>query len=171
GLDSLAHRTAARAEWAYELLAEELTEPPAGRIDIVLTDAVDLANGSATPLPTNRIVLYADPPTEVAELAYTTDWLELLVLHELVHVFHLDRAGGVWGALRSLLGRNAALFPHAYAPGWTLEGLATYYESRLTPGGRVRGSHFDMVLRAAALEGQLFTIERVSGGPRRWPSG
>ena len=171
GLDSLANRTAARAEWAYGLLARELVEPPRGKIDIVLTDAVDLANGSATPLPTNRIVLYADPPTDVAELAFTTDWLELLVLHELVHIFHLDEAGGVWAALRAVLGRNAALFPHAYAPSWLPEGLATYYESRFTPGGRVRGTQFDMILRAAVLEDDLFSIDRVSGNPRSWPSG
>src|SRR5690606_439033 len=92
GLDSLAERTAVRAEWAYDLLSARLTRPPRGRIDIVLTDAVDYANGSATPLPTNRIVLYAHPPADVAELSFTTDWLELLVLHELVHIFHLDQA-------------------------------------------------------------------------------
>lgn len=171
GLDSLARRTAARAEWAYDVLSRELTDPPDGRIDIVLTDAVDLANGSATPFPTNRIVLYAHPPVDVTELAFTTDWLELLVLHELVHIFHLDQAEGMWEGLRSALGRNALLFPHAFTPSWLIEGLATYYESALTPAGRVRGTLFEMVLRTAALEGALFSIDRVSGQPRSWPGG
>lgn len=171
GLDSLAHRTAARAEWAYDVLSRDLTDPPDGRIDIVLTDAVDLANGSATPFPTNRIVLYAHPPVDVTELAFTTDWLELLVLHELVHIFHLDQAEGLWEGLRSALGRNALLFPHAFTPSWLIEGLATYYESALTPAGRVRGTLFEMALRTAAVEDELFSIDRVSGQPRTWPAG
>lgn len=171
GLEPLARQAAARAEWAYEQLRLQLTDPPSGKIEIVLTDAVDYANGLATPFPTNRIVLYAQPPTDVAELAFTTDWLELLVLHELVHIFHLDEAHGVWGALRTLFGRNALLFPHAQSPGWLVEGLATYYESSLTPGGRLRGTLYDMVLRTAALEGRLFSIDRASGDPRSWPAG
>src|SRR5690606_3923528 len=171
GLEPLARQAAARAEWAYEQLRLQLTDPPSGKIEIVLTDAVDYANGLATPFPTNRIVLYAQPPTDVVELSFTTDWLELLVLHELVHIFHLDEAGGIWSALRGVLGRNAALFPQVLAPTWVHEGLATYYESKLTPAGRVRGTLFDMMLRAAILDDAFFGIDRVSGEPRTWPGG
>ena len=171
GLDTLASRAAARAEWAYDVLAAEFTSPPRGKIEIVLTDGVDYANGLATPLPTNRIVLYAHPPTDVAELSYTTDWLELLVLHELVHIFHLDQSGGVWDVLRHLFGRAPVTFPNALAPDWLIEGLATYYESALTPGGRVRGTLFDMMLRTAVLEGDSFSLDRASGIPRTWPGG
>ena len=171
GMEEMAGRTASRAEWAHDLLAREFISPPSGRIDIVLTDDVDLANGSATPLPTNRIVLHAYPPTDVPELAFTTDWLELLVLHEMVHIFHLDYAGGVWGVLRSIFGRNAGLFPGAFAPSWLVEGLATHFESVYTDGGRVHGTVFPMMLRAAALSGDLFTIDRASGEPRSWPGG
>ena len=137
GLELLGRETAARAEWAYELLSRELVDPPARRIDIVVTDDVDYANGSATPLPTNRIVLHAHPPTDTPELAYTADWLELLVLHELVHIFHLDHAGGIWRLLRGAFGRNAAFFPGAFTPSWLIEGLATQMESAHTAGGRV----------------------------------
>ena len=171
GLELLGRRTAARAEWAYELLSRELVAPPAGRIDIVVTDDVDYANGSATPLPTNRIVLHAHPPADTPELAYTTDWLELLVLHELVHIFHLDHAGGAWRLLRGAFGRNAALFPGAFTPTWLIEGLATQLESVHTAGGRVNGTLFPMMLRTAALAGDLFSIDRATGEPRTWPGG
>ena len=99
GLEALARQTASRAEWAHEQLREGLTDPPGGKIEILLTDAVDMANGAASPFPHNRIILYAPPPTDVAQLAFTADWLELLVLHELVHIFHLDDAGGIWGGV------------------------------------------------------------------------
>lgn len=171
GLEALARQTATRAEWAHARLREGLVDPPGGKIEILLTDAVDTSNGMASPFPHNRIVLYAPPPTDVAELAFTADWLELLILHELVHTFHLDDAGGLWVMLRKVFGRNMILFPHAQSPGWLVEGLATYYESAFTPGGRVRGTIYDMVLRTAALEDRLFSIDRASGDPRRWPGG
>src|SRR5207248_9016815 len=60
-LEPLGRRIAADAERAYAQLAREL-HPPRGMIDVVLSDDVDFSNGSATPTPTNRIVIYANPP-------------------------------------------------------------------------------------------------------------
>lgn len=170
-LEHVARRAADRAEKAYAVLSTELVEPPRGRIDLVVADNMDLPNGYATPIPTNRVVVYAHPPVEEPSLSYFEDWLQLVVLHELVHIFHLDTAEGVWERLRAVFGRSPALFPHFLSPGWLVEGLATAYESRFTPAGRVRGTNYDMVLRAAALEGELFGIDRATGDPIRWPGG
>ena len=168
-LESLARRTADRAERAYAILSEELVEPPANRIEMVVADNVDFANGYATPFPTNRVVIYAHPPIDNPELSYYEDWLQLLVLHELVHVFHLDTSRGIWSRLRSVMGRNPLLFPAAYSPGWVTEGLATYLESRLTGAGRVRGTLHEMALRTAILQGAFFPIDRASGTGTIWP--
>lgn len=171
GLEPLARRAAERAEYAYDLLSRELVEPPRGRIDLVLANNVDYANGYATPFPTNRIVVYAHPPADEPSLAFTHDWVELVVLHELVHIFHLDRAEGIWAPLRSVFGRSPVLFPQVYSPAWLVEGLATYYESALTPAGRVRGTYHDMALRTAVLEDSFFPVDRATGDPARWPAG
>ncbi|HEX2189443.1 MAG TPA: hypothetical protein VHG51_11120 [Longimicrobiaceae bacterium] len=171
GLDSLARRAGARAEEAYAQLAATLVRPPRGRIDLVLADNVDYSNGYATPFPGNRVVVYAHPPADEPTLSFYDDWLQLVITHELAHVFHLDYAGGIWRPLRSVLGRSPLLFPSAITPGWVTEGLATYTESRLTRAGRVRGSIHDMMLRTAVLEDRFFDIDRATGVSATWPAG
>lgn len=171
GLDSLARRAGVHAERARAQLAATLVRPPRGKVELVVSDNVDYSNGYATPFPTNRVVVYAHPPADEPTLSFYDDWLELVITHELAHVFHLDYAGGIWRPLRSVLGRSPLLFPSAITPGWVTEGLATYVESRLTRAGRVRGTMHDMVLRTAILEDRFFGIDRATGTPSTWPAG
>jgi hypothetical protein len=170
-LEALARRAAARAEEGHALLSRELVRAPRGRIDLLVSNHVDFANGLASPFPRNQIVIYGHPPANTTSLEFTNDWLEMLVLHELVHVFHMDHATGPLRDLRSVLGRNPVLFPQIWTTGWMIEGLAVYFESRLTGGGRVLGTHHDMVLRTAILEDRFFSIDRASVDPVRWPGG
>ena len=135
-----------------------------------------MSNGSARYSPWNRIVLYARPPVDHLALAYFDDWLEQLVVHELAHVFHLDYGGGLGGFFRALLGRqpwpgSTLTFPGTNVPGWVVEGLATWYESALTTGGRVHGTYHEMVLRTAALEGRFESIGQAGGNSPQWPGG
>ncbi|MFS8638090.1 MAG: hypothetical protein FWJ74_08380, partial [Gemmatimonadota bacterium] len=139
GLEALARHTAERAEIAYGRLASRLAPPPSGTIDILLTDFIDVSNGSATPFPSNRIVVYARPPVDEPRLAYFGDWIDLVVTHELAHVFHLDGANGLGRALRRVLGRypwSWPVFPAIESPQWAIEGIATHMESALTGAGR-----------------------------------
>lgn len=158
------------AERAYRLLAAEL-RPPRGRIDIALLDNVDYSNGLTSVFPSNRIVLYLPPPSGQSSLAVYDDWLRLVTVHELTHVFHLDRAEGIWRVLRSVMGRNPALFPNAYRSSWVSEGLATYYESRFTSAGRLRGGFHPQLLAAAAGSDQWPSPNDASFGSVRWPRG
>ncbi|MBV9774608.1 MAG: PD40 domain-containing protein, partial [Gemmatimonadetes bacterium] len=171
GLEPLARRAADRAERAHAQLSAALVRPPKGKVELVLTDNVDYSNGYATPLPTNRVVIYAHPPSDEPSLSFNDDWLQLVITHELTHIFHLDYAGGVWDDLRSVLGRSPVTFPETTSPPWLTEGLATYVESRLTRGGRVRGTIHEMELRTAVLEDAFFSIDRASGDPVLWPEG
>lgn len=170
-LEPLARRAADRAETAHAALREVLVQAPRRKIDLVLSDNVDFANGYATPLPTNRIVVYAHPPVNTPELAFYDDWLQLVVAHELVHIFHLDYAAGLPRLLRRVFGRTPFGFPNILVPRWTQEGLATALESRLTRAGRVRATLFDMTLRTAILEDEFFSIDRATGHPVTWPGG
>jgi len=143
---------AREAERSYELLATEL-HPPRGVVDITLADDIDAANGFTTVFPSNRITIYAAPPAGDHGLLFFDSWLRLVTTHELTHVFHLDRSRGLWSGLQHVFGRAPALFPNEYQPSWVIEGIATYYESRFTNAGRVRGSFHTQLLgadRAAA---------------------
>ncbi|MYH30177.1 MAG: hypothetical protein F4137_15300 [Acidobacteria bacterium] len=172
-LEEQGRRVGELAERAYRELTAQFREGPSGRIDVVLTDHVDLSNGYARIWPSNRIVLYARPPADHLALAYFDDWFELLVTHELAHIFHLDYGGTLGRIFRTLFGRaqTPLTFPGVVVPGWVAEGLATWYESALTGAGRVHGTFHEMVLRTAALEGRFENIGQASGNSRQWPGG
>lgn len=169
-LEPLARRTAANAEWAWAALRDHLA-PPRTVVDIVVADNVDFANGYATPHPSNRIVIYARPPVEELAFRNHADWNRLLVTHELVHIFHLDRVRGVWAVGQRVFGRAAPLFPNQYAPRWMTEGLAVHYESELTGGGRLRGTEFPAYVRAAAMADRLPALGDLSLGTPFFPGG
>jgi hypothetical protein len=170
-LEPLARRAGARAEEAYAEIADVFVRPPGGHTDLVVTDNVDFSNGFATPFPRNRVVVFAHPPVDDPSLAYYDDWMQLVITHELTHVFHLDYARGLPRLPRLVLGRTILGFPETNAPAWTKEGLAVYLESRLTRAGRIRGTMHEMALRTAVLEDSFFTLDRASGDPAAWPAG
>src|SRR5256714_1691957 len=169
-LEDEARRAAVNAERAYAELSTELV-PPRGTIDLVVSDNVDYVNGYATPFPSNRIVIFAHPPTDASGLRNYADWNALVVTHELTHIFHLDRSRGIWRVAQALFGRNALLFPNLYEPRWVLEGLAVYFESRLTGLGRLESSEHYMIARAAAIANRAPTLQELSPGTTRFPGG
>ena len=160
---------AAEAERAFALLSTEL-HAPRGVIDVTLSDDVDSPNGFTTTYPSNRFTILLVPPVTDPGLQTYDSWERLVIVHELTHVFHLDRSRGLWKTLQSVFGRAPGLFPNQYQPSWVTEGLATYYESRFTAGGRADGSFHRQAVAADAAAGQarspwdalLFT---------RWPDG
>ena len=108
-LEPLGRRSAGLAEIAYAGLVEVLLEPPAGRIDLLLTDHADVSNGFAQVTPSNRITVFVQPPVDALSLGYFDDWLELVITHEMAHVIHLDHTGTTVGRLlRKVFGRAPA---------------------------------------------------------------
>ncbi len=169
------HRNAAlaasrEAERAYELLAGEL-RPPRGIVDVALFDNTDVSNGAAAIFPSNRLFIFLVPPGPDVSLGYYDAWLRVVLTHELAHLFHLDRADGIWGVLQHVFGRAPGLFPNTYHPSWVSEGLATYYESRFTLGGRVRGGFHTQVVRAAAAGGRWPGPDDATLTVSAWPAG
>jgi len=168
GLEDYARRAATRAEAAYALLARAYGSTPRGKIRLVILDQGDVFNGAATPIPSNRVIAFAHTPVE-GELFYTDDPIELLFTHELTHVFHLDEARRGWRVLRRVFGRGELTFPHLFDGSYLIEGIATFYESRLTDGGRVRGAQFPETLRAAVLETKGPQLDEAESDPGAWP--
>lgn len=168
--EPLARRVAAQAETAYVRLSRELA-PPRGVVELVVSDDVDFSNGATTFYPTNRIFVYAFPPVDSPILRGYGDWGELVVTHELTHAFHLDRSRGGWRALQRVFGRVPLFFPAAYQPSWLAEGLAVYYETRLTGHGRLAGPAHRAFARAAATENAFPSVAELSASSSRFPGG
>ncbi|MDT8342265.1 MAG: hypothetical protein RQ751_12195, partial [Longimicrobiales bacterium] len=174
GQEAVARHAAARAEKAYAAFEAVLPRLDQGRIELLLTGDVDLSNGLAAVTPHRRIVVYLRPPVDGFALSHFQDWLDLVITHEVAHVFHLDATSPFGGLLRRVFGRLPAawpFFPGIGTPGWTIEGLATWYESEFTGVGRAEGTYFEMMLRTAAAEGAFSTLDRASGRSSQWPGG
>lgn len=144
---------AGEAERAYALLSTEL-HPPRGIVDLTLSDDVDTPNGFTTTYPSNRFTILLVPPVTDPGLQNYDSWERLVIVHELTHVFHLDRSRGLWKTLQSVFGRAPGLFPNQYQPSWVIEGLATYYESRFTTGGRADGTFHREIVAADVAAGR-----------------
>ena len=165
----LALLEAREAERAYGLLSAEL-RPPRQVVDLTLGDDIDDSNGFTTVFPSSQITILASPPVNDPGLLPYDTWLRLVTTHELTHVFHLDRAKSFWGVLQRVFGRAPGLFPNQYQPSWVTEGLAVYYESKFTNGGRIRGSFHTQLLAADHVAG----TSRSPGDAllfTRWPGG
>ncbi len=165
----LAERAAGIAERAHDSLVRYLNWLPRGRIDITLVDATDGANGFASSLPYNFIYGNGVPPEPLSSLNDFDDWLNVLIAHELTHVVHLDTILGLPRLVDMVFGKIVA--PNLVQPNWFIEGLAVLNESRVSTGGRVRSSLYDMYLRTAVLENRFHDIAAVSNGPLAFPQG
>ena len=169
-LEHIARRAGGSAERAYALLQPHIRAPK-GRIDLVVTDHVDYSNGYAYVSPSPRMVVFARPPVDERTLRFRDDWLDLVIQHELVHVFHLDRTRGWWRVAQAVFGRQPLLFPNAWDPSWLLEGLAVYYESKLGDGGRLEGMAHQQFVNAKAVDGSLPRLGEWSSASLDFPGG
>ncbi len=169
-LEPVARRGAGSAERAYAKLAP-LLKPARGRIDLVVTDHADFTNGYAWVSPSPRIVIFARPPVDERTLRFREDWFDLVVQHELVHVFQLDRTRGWWRVAQAVFGRQPLLFPNAWAPSWLIEGLAVHYESKLGDGGRAEGYSLLPVFNGRAADEALRPLGAWSTSSLDYPGG
>ena len=115
----------------------------------MLVDQTELANGWATPLPVNTIMVTAAVPAGFDFIGRTEDWLQLVFTHEFTHIVHLSRSEGWAGIARRVFGRVPWAFPNLYLPIWQIEGLAAWEESRLTGEGRLHAGDFRAIEREA----------------------
>lgn len=109
---------------------------PTTAIHFVINKQATSANGSATVFPRNLITLNSFPPVGNGHLITGEDWLVGLVLHELVHIAHLDQTSGIPDFLRKIFGSVAKW--GGIVPRWFSEGIAMWAETEFTQGGRLR---------------------------------
>jgi len=169
GEDRLAMRLSAIAEDAWRALERPLGVRPPRLTHLVLADQTEQANGYATPLPYDTIVIYPTWPRG-AEFA-SDDWLRLVITHEFTHIVHLDRSESWARIVRNIFGRSAIAFPNLFLPTWQIEGLATYEESAITGEGRLHAGDFRVIVDEATRQNALEPLDRVNGGLTDWPTG
>ncbi len=171
GEDRLAVRLAAIAEETWQALRVPLGRTPPALTHVVLLDQTELANGSATPLPYDTIVVTAVWPAGWEFIGNTDDWLRLAFTHEFTHIVHLDRSEGWARWARGIFGRTPFAFPNVFLPAWQIEGIATWEESAITGSGRMHAGDFRAIVDEAARAGRLEPLDRVNGGLTDWPGG
>lgn len=171
-----AQNLAAIAERVHGKLSGWLTWQPQEQTEVVILDTVDVSNGSASPLPYNRISIYMPAPVD-GELMDQTPWLEMVFTHEYVHILHLDMAYGAPQQVRNVFGRSMDLFtlldfPQIFAPTWVTEGIAVYGESDNASGyGRLNSALYEAMMRMEVQRGLRSLTEVSFNAGYRWPYG
>ncbi|EYF06672.1 DPP IV N-terminal domain-containing protein [Chondromyces apiculatus] len=164
----VAERLATLAEAIYPRVSGALGHAPP-RVELVLIDNTDDANGYARAVPYNQITLFVTAPDDLSTLGDYDDWFLGLQTHEFTHVAHIDNISGIPAIINAILGKTYS--PNQIQPRWIIEGLAVVHESRHASGGRMRSTLFDMYLRADVLDDRLAGLDQMSNSPFRWPQG
>ncbi|NDC24509.1 MAG: hypothetical protein EBZ49_10350, partial [Proteobacteria bacterium] len=172
GQNSFALRTLKAAERAHRLLTPRFPDSPP-KTYIVLADFQDSLNGYSLDFPYPHMVIFASPPESWGELSSLDGWLTSVVLHEFVHTLHLFPANGAWKWLRSIFG--TWVLPNGMLPSHLHEGLATFFETHFSQGGRGRSSIFSMYGRKSVETGKddevVFPLDGLDGSVSKWPHG
>lgn len=161
--EAFARRVASQIEGIHGLLEREVGHALGGPTDVLIQNPAAASNGmvmSFSKRPT--VTLWTEPLESDTEISHESDWVELLVLHELVHLHHLsfeDRKPGILDRMPSALKVNAIA---RKAPTWVSEGYATQLEGRLTGSGRPHGAYRAMVLRLRASQGLMPSYRGLS---------
>ena len=153
--ESWAKRTAGALESIHAQVTAYVGYTPPRPIEVVVADPVADSNGMAFPfLDRPYMVLWAYPPDVESSIGDSTDWMDLLAVHELAHIVHLTRPRNRAGLLEKLMPLPIGPIT-LLAPRWVIEGYATVVEGALTGSGRPNSSYRATVLRRFAIEGKL----------------
>ena len=170
----IAHTALQYVEEIHATLSPIFQWEPRHPVDITLLDNTDFANGLTIPVGRIGIMLYLTPPDNASVLYHWDDWFRLLILHEYVHYLNIDPTTGFMEAFRVVFGD--IIRPNGLNPTWMLEGLAVYFETKYTRGGRGRSSYYEMLLRALVEANVLdrsksVTLDRLNGNSPIFPLG
>ena len=170
GEENLAYRLAFLSEKMYAELSKRFHFEPRFRINLVLSDSQDSPNGAASYLPHNTIRLYAVAPDTTSSLDAYDDWLNLLLWHEMTHIFHIDSHRGVLTGARYVFGKVINF--NRFNPIFRIEGFAVWHETLLsTWGGRAQSVYGDMIVRGEWMSGDFPAIDEISNWMTKWPGG
>ncbi len=148
------------AEDVYQDVTGFVGSRPA-RVWVVVAGRVDLANAYTDPIPPH-ITLYLSPPPEPLIGLEASQYLRLLLVHELTHLVNFEYDRGFFASLSAVFGPAVKGTGAAILPTWFLEGIATQTETFFTDGGRGRNPFFEMEYRAFALWHRFFPLSQAA---------
>jgi hypothetical protein len=156
---------ATRMESVHEAVRVKVGSAPTERIDVVVDDPSNSANGSAYAiLDGPALFLWPTPPDPRSGIGKFRNWGELLAVHEFAHLAHLNREprNKAQQLGRRLFSRPTG--PLRGSPRWMTEGYATYIEGVLTGNGRPHSPTRAAILRQWALDGMVPNYTQMSSG-------
>ncbi|WDE03795.1 hypothetical protein SG34_020785 [Thalassomonas viridans] len=164
---AFAREIAGRFDAVYLDVSKRIGFKQEEKLDLLVGDEIHLANGTALPLAAGKLIkLYTSAPRSEQGLGFYSDWLDLVLSHELAHKIHLAEPGRSWrSALDSYLLEADAINGGRY-PRWVAEGYATIIESEFTGQGRIHSDYVQTLLQQWAIEGQLPTYSELNGTSR-----
>jgi Tol biopolymer transport system component len=173
-LSSRGERVAQLYEEAHRDLKGELRWEPWWRVNVVIVDNTDAANGMTTPISRFGMLLYVTSPDAFSSIDLYDDWLKLLIYHEYTHFLNMDATRGLYVPLRYVFGD--VILPNSVWPGWMLEGYAVYIETKYTRAGRGRSPYWEGILRSAVEtetlgKSDFMTLDQINGTRPRFPFG
>lgn len=151
------------------LLSEYFGYTPTDVVHFVVEDESYTANGSATVFPHDVIRLNNFPPIGDEHLAGNPDWIELLVVHEMTHIFHIDQTRSFLKGLKTVFGSLGKL--GGVVPRWFSEGVATWAETKFTNSGRLRNDTLLYELRNRLKDPNFCHTIDCLDGPGVYPHG
>ena len=131
------------------------------RVTILLQNQGVLSNGFVTVGPF-RSEFYTTPP----QFDCTTDWLDILTIHEYRHIQQFTNARkGITEVVRRTLGSWPwGGMASTVMPRWYLEGDAVTAETALSASGRGRLPAFQMEYKSLIQEGLRYDYEKAAAG-------
>ncbi len=170
GLENMAGETLVLAEEAFTFWTKELQYIPKGKTTILVADVGDVAAGGANPV-TNEIFISTAWARVFNEWlnSRTRSWLEELVFHEYGHIIDIGKVSGISQLLRPL---TRIIMPNIARPRSVIEGIPTYYESKLRGHSRATDPRDAMYLRAMVLTHRFPSFSQAATLYSRseWPS-
>lgn len=142
---------------------------PKGGIHLHLDDQQPLANGFARVFPHNFMGIYQQPPVGEDALTVHAQYMRSLIIHELIHIIHMDQTRGILQVIRSLFGAVGKL--GGVTPRWFSEGIATWGESAFTSGGRLNSPMIQQQLKLAFADDSFCSTIDCLDNPGKYPFG
>ena len=145
-------------EFHKEKFAYKVNEP----IHVIMSDFGDFAQGGATAVPNNVVLMGIAPFSYAYETNQANERIGVLMKHELVHIIAQEKPSNRDLTFRKIFGGKVApdkdnpismgysylTNPRIYAPRWYHEGIADYMTTWMNGGiGRVMGGYDEMMFR------------------------
>jgi len=161
---AFAQQVASKFEPIYADVSGRVGFEQHDKLDFLIGDDYHQANGYAIPLTAGKIVkVFTSSPRSEEALGSYSDWLDIVISHELTHKIHMSQPSRSWrSSLDSTLLISDVLNFSRY-PRWITEGYATLIETEYTEQGRVNSDYIKAMLQQWAIEGQLPSYATLNG--------